>query len=197
MWRHRTHVARLTAQDRTKDDDALEWKTNVGATGRSSFSGDGDKGNRPLKARHGWHHNTLCGRNHPFRPAAERFCQYGCNGCEVPKAIANRTPTSAWREAGTHKWSDMTVMTNKLKDPYRPVLFRGETVPFLDGLAVGIVMMVQGSHVKTRTATQDDFPALSGELPLTSLRPKGSQLRKKKSLYMEETTPRQRSHSRS
>jgi hypothetical protein len=77
----------------------------------------------------------------------------------------------------------MTVMTNKLKDPYRPALFRGETVPSLNGLAVGIVMMVQGSHVKTRTATQDDFPALSGELPLTSLRPKGSQLRKKKSLY--------------
>ena len=42
-----------------------------------------------------------------------------------------------------------------------------------------------------KDATQDeDFPPLSEELPWTSLRPKASQLRKKKELYMEEATPR-------
>jgi hypothetical protein len=92
----------------------------------------------------------------------------------------------------------MTVLMNKLKDPYRPALFRGETVQSLDGLAGGIVMTVQGNHAKTRSTTQDeDFPPLSEELPWTSLRPKGSQLRKNKRLYMEETTSRQRSRSRS
>lgn len=79
------------------------------------------------------------------------------------------------REKQTHEWSDMTVLTNKLKDPYRPALFRGETVPPLDGLARGIVITVQGNHAKTRTATQDkDFPHSSEELSWTSLRPKGS-----------------------
>jgi len=197
MWRHRTHAARLSKQDRTKDDDVPEWKINLGTTGNSDSSGDGDKGNRPFKVSHDWHHNTLCERSPPFRPAAERWCQYVCNGCEVPTAIANRTPTSASREADTHKWSDMTVLTNKLKDPYRPPFFTGGTVPSLGGLARGIVMMVLGNNAKTRTATQDDFPPLSEELPWTSLRPTGSQPRKKKSLYMEETRPRQRSRSRS
>ena len=57
-------------------------------------------------------------------------------------------------------------------------------------------MTVQGNHAKTRTTTQyEDFPPLSEDLPWTSLRPKGSQLRKKERLYMEETMSRQHSHS--
>jgi hypothetical protein len=58
-------------------------------------------------------------------------------------------------------------------------------------------MTVQGNHAKTRTTTQDeDFPPLPEKLSWTSLRPKASQLRKKKRLYIEETTPRQSSRSR-
>jgi hypothetical protein len=48
----------------------------------------------------------------------------------------------------------MTVLMNKIKDPYRPALFRGETVPSTNGLAGGIVMRVQGNHAKTRTTTK-------------------------------------------
>jgi hypothetical protein len=71
-------------------------------------------------------------------------------------------------------------------------------LPSLDGLAGETVMTAQGNHAKTRTTTQDeDFLPLSEELPWTSLRPKASQLRQKKSLYMEEITPRQSNRSRS
>jgi len=52
IWRHRTDVARLSTQDRTKDNNASELNTNVGATGGSGFSGDGDKGNLPPKISH-------------------------------------------------------------------------------------------------------------------------------------------------
>jgi hypothetical protein len=115
----------------------------------------------------------------------------------VPTVIANQTPTSASREANTQVKRHDGV-TNKLKDAYRPALFRGETVTSLDGLARGIVMTVQDNHAKTRTAAQDeDFPPSSEEFSWKFLWSKGSQLRKKESLYMEETTPRQCGRSRS
>ena len=94
------------------------------------------------------------------------------------------------RKKQTHKWNDMTVLTNKLKDPYRPASFIGEKVPSMDGLAGGSVMTVQGNHAKTRTTAQDDFPPLSEKLSRTSLRPKASQLRKKKRLYSTRKIPR-------
>jgi hypothetical protein len=115
---------------------------------------------------------------------------------KVPKVIANRTTTSASREGDTRVKRHDGV-DEQAQGPYRPALFRGETVPSLDGLARGTVMTVQGNYENTRTATQDeDFPPSSEELFWTSLRPKGSQLRKKKCLYVEENTTRQCSGSR-
>ena len=35
------HVAILSAQDRTKDDDASDCKAKLGATGRKGYSGEG------------------------------------------------------------------------------------------------------------------------------------------------------------
>jgi hypothetical protein len=53
------HVALLSAQDRTNDDDESDWKTNLGATGRKGYLGEGQKPNRPRKVGEDWHHNTL------------------------------------------------------------------------------------------------------------------------------------------
>jgi hypothetical protein len=113
---------------------------------------------------------------------------------KVPTAIANRTATTASREADTQvKGHD--GFDEQAQGPISTsVVHRGEGTVYgrtggrdcNDGAA-----RVQGNHAKTRTATQDDdFPPLSEKISRTSLRPKASQLRKKKRLYSTRKRPR-------
>jgi hypothetical protein len=115
----------------------------------------------------------------------------------VLTANANRTPTSASREADTQVKRHDSV-DEKLKDPYRPALFRRETVTSLDGLAGGIVMtMQQGCRATTRRQglrNKKIFLLYLRNFPGHPCGQRDTNTEKKR-LYMEETTPGQRSRS--
>jgi hypothetical protein len=111
----------------------------------------------------------------------------------VPIAILNWSPTSALREADT-KVKQNDSVDQQAHRPISPnVLKRGEGTIFgcTDGRDYNDrAEWVQGNHLTTGTATQDEnFPPVHEEFSCTSQQPKRSLPRKKKRLYMEETAP--------
>jgi hypothetical protein len=90
----------------------------------------------------------------------------------VPTAIANRTPTSASREADTQVKRHDGVDEQDQGPISISVVQRGDGT--VSGRTGGRdcndgAARVQGNHAKTRTATQDeDFPPLPEELTWTS-----------------------------
>jgi hypothetical protein len=93
----------------------------------------------------------------------------------VPTAIANRTPTSASREADTQ------VKRHDGFDEQAQGPISTSVVQRRDGTVSGRTGGRDcNDGAKTRTTTQDeDFAPLFEKLSWTSLRPKASQLRKK------------------
>ena len=153
VWRHRTHVARLSAQGRITDDDASEWKTNLGTTGRSGYSEDGDKRHRPRKVRHDWqtpwHPARLPDQQHNDGVSRSAMAVMG------PTVIAIRMPRRVSREADKSEATWRCWRKNS-RTHIDQRCSEGLTVPSLHGLAVGIVMAEQRNQAKTRTAAQDE-----------------------------------------
>lgn len=111
----------------------------------------------------------------------------------VPTAILNRSPTNALQEADTEVKQHGGI-DKQAHGPISPnVLKRGEGTIFGHTVERDYndrAERVQGKHLTTGTATQDeDFPPLCEEFSCTSQQPKGSLPRKKKRLHMEETMP--------
>lgn len=154
----------------------------MGATGRRGFSGTEIK--ETAHARSAMTDTII-----PYVDAAPLSDQQQSDGVNMsatavtfPTTFANRTPTTASREAVTQVKRHDGVDEQAQGPMSTSVVQRGDgTVSrrtggrgYNDSAA-----REQGNYAKTRTATQDeDFPPLSEELSWTSLRPKGSQLRK-------------------
>jgi len=73
----------------------------VRVTGRSGYSWDGDKGNRPRKVRHNRQHDARYGRNSLPDQQQNDGVNISAKAATVPTVIANRTPTTASQEADT------------------------------------------------------------------------------------------------